>query len=118
MKNGRNRAGTRSRVRWSAAIAVGALLVLAPSLAWTQDRGGPEGISPLPQPGGGLNKLKLTTYGSPSDTVGSFDQVRNYIPLPQPGGGLNKLKLTTYTLQEDGDFGSHLLRRIVMLASP
>lgn len=96
MKNGRKRYGARCRVRWSAAIALGALVILAPSLAWSQESGRPEGFIPLPQPGGELNKLKLTTYSPPSWTLGSFDGFRNFIPLPHPGNELNKLKLTTY----------------------
>ena len=95
MMNGRNLYGTRCRVRWAAAIALGAAVLLAPSLAWSQDRGQPGGLIPLPQPDQKLNKI-LTIYTPPFETVDSFYGVRNFIPLPQPDHGLNKI-LTIYT---------------------
>ena len=39
MKNARGKPGTRWQVRWAAAMAVVAVVALAPSPAWTQDRG-------------------------------------------------------------------------------
>ncbi len=39
MKNARDERGARRRVRWAAAVALGAVVALSPSLAWSQDRG-------------------------------------------------------------------------------
>jgi len=89
MKNGRNLYRTRCRVRWAAAIAVGAAVLLVPSLAWSQDRGQPGGLIPIPCPGNEKNKT-LTLHTPPFQTIDSFNGIRNFIPLPQPGGDRNK----------------------------
>ena len=39
MKNARGECGGRRRTRWAAAVALGAVVALAPSLAWSQDPG-------------------------------------------------------------------------------
>ena len=39
MKNARDERGARPRIRWAAAVALGAVVAIAPSLAWSQDRG-------------------------------------------------------------------------------
>ena len=39
MKNLRNEHRALRRFRWAAAVALGAMVILAPSLAWSQDRG-------------------------------------------------------------------------------
>ena len=116
MMNGRNLYRTRGRVRWAAAIALGTALLLAPSLAWSQDRGQPGGLIPLPHPDTGLNKI-LTIYTPPFETVDSFNGVRNFIPLPHPDTGLNRI-LTIYTSPFETVDSFYGVRNFIPLPQP
>ena len=130
MKNTRNLHGTRCRARWAAAIALGAVVVLAPSPAWSQERGR-YALSETPRPivlsGGSIHEAGAFTPSLQRRVTFSF--------IPRPIGtsegpveslrvvvlqqnGRDGHDLVSYAWPDAGALGTYILRRSVMAASP
>ena len=140
MRNVGNPRGARYRARWAAAWAVGAVVILASSPAWSQDRGGVvPSEKPRPvvlssasiQEAGGLylrphrrptpaiiqQKIDGPTFGVFTPPFGTSDGSRvslRFVVLQQNGRG--ELELVAWT--GSGSLGTSILRRVVMAALP
>ncbi len=142
MKNTRNLHGARCRARWAAALAVGAVVVLAPSPAWSQDRGG---VTPSETPRPTILSLEsfqeagfLRLRPQPRATFSTVQQkidgpsigvftspfgmsdgpvVSLNVVVPQQNGK-DEGELVSYAGLGGGTLGTYILRRVVMAAVP
>ena len=142
MKNTRDLHGARCRARWAAAMALGAVVVLAPSPAWSQNRGG---VTPSETP-----RPTILSLGSFQEAGflrlrpqprATFSTVQQKIDGPSIGvftspfatsegtvvslrvvvlqkNGNDEGELVSYAGLGSGKLGTSILRRVVMAALP
>ena len=142
MKNARDIHGARCRARWAAAMALGAVVVLAPSPAWSQDRG-QVALMETPQSkvlsdgsiqeAGSLTlrlQRRATISFIPQKIDGTFIGVftslfgtsrgpavsLRFVILQRNGRG--EQDLVSYSGFGGGALGTSILRRVVMTALP
>ena len=142
MKNARDVHGARCRARWAAAMALGAVVVLAPSPAWSQERGQvTPSETPRPvvlsagsiQEAGSLKprpqrrvtfsfipqKINGTSFGVFTSPFGTSDgPVVSLRAVVVQQNGRDGHGLVSYAWSDGGALGTSILRRVLMAASP